>query len=71
MQLHNSSDINNDNDCIFCEQKGEGLTLMMNQALIAKHTTHQAEGLISYIDVIMRLEEPCNAEEAWTAYQVR
>jgi hypothetical protein len=34
---------------------------MMNQALMAKHTTHQSEGFISYIDVIMRLEEPCNA----------
>lgn len=56
MQLHNSSDTNNDNDCIFCEQNGEGLTLMMNQALMAKHSTNQSEGLIYYVDVLMRLE---------------
>jgi hypothetical protein len=55
MQLNSSSDVINDNDCIFCEEKGGSLTLMMNEALIAKHAINQSESLIGYIDVIMRL----------------
>lgn len=55
MQLHSSSQSINENDCIFCDDKGESLTLMMNEALMAKHTINQSENLIGYIDVIMRL----------------
>lgn len=56
MQLQSTSHSNNDEDCIFCDDSGESLTLMMNEALMTKHTINQSEGLIGYIDVIMRLE---------------
>lgn len=61
-----------ENECMFCHEDGSpGLSLMMNEALMSKHASTQNDNLIGYIDVIMKLEEPCNAFESWAAYQFR
>ena len=60
------------NDCIFCgEEKNTGLTIMMNEALIAKHINNQSDHLLASIDVLLKLEEPCTPYEAWSAFQFR
>lgn len=60
------------NDCLFCgEEQSTGLAVMMNQALMAKHATNQSDNLIAYIDVIMKLEEPCSNYQAWAVYQYK
>ena len=49
------------NDCMFCgEEQGAGMSVMMGEALMAKHASNQSDNLIAYVDVIMKLEEPCN-----------
>jgi hypothetical protein len=61
-----------ENECMFCQDhQSPGLSLMMNEALMSKHASSQNDSLIGYIDVIMKLEEPCNASESWAAYQYR
>lgn len=44
---------------------------MMTEALMVKHATNQSDNLVGYIDVIMKLQEPCNSFEAWAAYQFK
>jgi hypothetical protein len=56
--------------CAFCEDDKEGdLALMMSEAVYAKHAINHAETYISYIDSIMKLQEPNSKEEAVASYQ--
>lgn len=69
--MQHSPDIS-DNDCIFCgEEQDTGLAVMMGEALMVKHASNQSDNLIAYIDVIMKLEEPCTPDEAWAAFQYK
>jgi hypothetical protein len=36
---------------------------------MAKHASNQTDNLVDYIDVIMKLEEPCSSYEAWAAFR--
>ena len=47
------------------------MAVMMGQALMAKHASNQSDNLVAYVDVIMKLEEPCNPFEAWAAFQYK
>ena len=42
-------------DCPFCGDNSGGLSIMMGEALQAKHAISQSEGYLGYIDVIMKL----------------
>lgn len=42
---------------------------MMSEAVYTKHAINQSESYISYIDSIMKLQEPANREEAFASYQ--
>ena len=58
-------------DCAFCGEGNGNLTIMMGEALQAKHAISQSEGFLGYVDVLMKLEDPCTSEEAWAANQFK